>query len=926
MATVIIDQFPDDDVKTTDAQIRLRNEIIQLNGILARANIPQQVRQQTKRDLAALKQRDANQISQQRRATKTRRDAVPVTSFTNATNITNKRDIYQLSPMFRAYIGQAITLRIKHGENYRLVHIPNYQQARFNQDVLYQFFEDSETLLDNLQNFTITRDTQLPRNKPWQQVFRDNETNTCVLDSLQEALPKPMNKNTQTQFNKLEKFKKQFPNGVTEQDLQIIADKLKFTISLKFILPLASLQSVIMPDCDSKDITRRVTLINSRPHHVQLYTGSNEAKPIHRDEMVDLVSYYHHTPLYLMNVTQQNKIQSLITQDGIFYKENDPFDTSCFFDQFTYHTTTDEFELNQALCWAGGDTYIHEDKPLYEYDMNSAYLQYPYDYAGYLLHEEYGFFEPSHIPKLIELYENDFSTVLFHVTFNTLSRLHQAFNFPKDLIVPSWFLPILDDTDFYISKFEVRKKFKIDMKKVENAYRQWYSGSDQEYKKNWKQTYTKLFGMTAHKQNVETYEIMGCENEDFFSYLQSKSTDEVEFKAYKRDNGTYYLTKTSNAKKYCPQVLHCTTLYCVFELFKLAKTVPISSISYKTLDSLCLTQKVKYPENFKEKPYTKEYEPTYITEFQRIFIEDEIEYTTPSFTPVHQINYHLGAGGTGKTHTNMNKYPNAILVLPTKVLIKDKQKEFPNRKIMTYHKFMGWNSKKIPLHDNKNRRWYGVALIDEITMLTSKQIDEMIKKHPTSQLHFMGDVHTNGIPFQCATQEVSTYRVQNPVYHTTDYRSKTDETRAFKSELRTQLVSIFEKKDYHEYMDISKLTQSVNFQPVNKDKLMLTGSRWTCDYYSEQGMNSLNAHRVQGQTLKEEYQIDITTMTLQKFYTCVSRCEDIKQVSFIAPSNKNDERWNYRETYFSKMGDADEYYSIENELDHPSFHEQIYLD
>jgi hypothetical protein len=239
---------------------------------------------------------------------------------------------------------------------------------------------------------------------------------------------------------------------------------------------------------------------------------------------------------------------------------------------------------------------------------------------------------------------------------------------------------------------------------------------------------------------------------------------------------------------------------------------------------------------------------------------------------------------------------------------------------------MGWNTRKMQLHDSKKRLWCGVALIDEITMLTSEQIDEMIKKHPSSQLHFMGDVHTNGVPFQCATKNVSTYHIQNPIYHTTDYRSKTDETKLYKSELRSQLISIFEKKEYHEYMDITKITNRIPFVPVNKDKLMLTGSRWTCDYYTEQGVKAINAHRVQGQTITEEYQIDITTMTLQKFYTCVSRCVDINQLTFIEPSNKNDDRWEYRSTYFAKMGDADEYYSIENESDLPSFHEQIYLD
>jgi hypothetical protein len=315
--------------------------------------------------------------------------------------------------------------------------------------------EDSDTPKDNMTELTITGDNELPRNQNWRQVFRDNETGTCVLDSLQKHLSirygsvESMPKNKKTSYNALEKLKKKYQNGVGETELQDIADKVKFTIDLRFMIPTFGLNKVFTP---SSDPQLRVTLMNTRPHHVQLYTGLFDAVPIPAEDFTDKISYYHHTPLYLAR-RDDTGIQSLVTQDGVFYKDKDsPFDTSCFFDQYTFHRYTEKFGCDQALTWANGEIYISSVAPTHEYDMNQAYLQYPHSYAGYLLHEEEGFFPSSIIPDLVRLYENEFSTVLVHITLQSQSLLEQMFQLPTYLIVPLWFASLLQD--FYITKID----------------------------------------------------------------------------------------------------------------------------------------------------------------------------------------------------------------------------------------------------------------------------------------------------------------------------------------------------------------------------------------------------------------------------------------------------------------------------------------
>ena len=904
---------PTDGRYDTAAVTRRRQEIVEDRALLTRAVTPA-LRKTIETRIINNTQQINNSLAQQVRTTRKRREAVPGDRH-DLTGIDQAGDIWELSPLFAPYEGQAVTFRIAFADGrYEVYHIDNYHAAHFGVQVYYHLTVDSVQVKDGMTELTITGDNQLPRGKTYQQVFRDNETGTCVLDSLQRHLTLKFGddvakfpKNHKTSYNKIQKLKKRYPDGIKEDDLQVIADELQFTIDLRFMIPSLGLNRLFTATVDPR---MRIVIMNVRPHHVQLFTGNFDATPILPEEFTDKISYYHHTPLYLSERHEKN-IRSLITQDGIFYRDTTPFDASCFFDQFKFHLYTEPLQCDQALSWCNGEQFLSTIPPVFEYDMNQAYLNNPHHYAGYLLHEEDGFFPSTIIPELVKLYENDFSTVLVHITLQSKTMLEQMFNIPTYSIVPLWFACLLDD--FYITKIEVRKAFKLDMKRVEREFNKWYTGSDDSRRKAWKMCYTKLYGQTGQFEKINDYNIHGVENADFYAYLQSKKDT---YKVFQRnDDKSYHLTDTVRAKSYCPTILHSNTLYCAAELLKVAKTLPLETISSKTLDSLKLTTRIKTPTNFKEKALDKPYNPTYDFHPIRVFIEDDIVYTTPTYTPVHSVNYHLGMGGSGKTHTLLMKYPNAILVVPTKALREAKKVEYPGRMVITHHKFMGWGCKqRVPFFfTNKRNRdkkyfWYGDAIVDEITMLSPESLEEMSKAHPCSRLHFLGDLHTNGVPFQCANPMISNpvYKVRNMITYTTDYRSKDEETKAFKHKLRETLALIFESKQYHEYEGMDRIISTLTTNERDATLTILTGSRWVCDYYESLGQPSMNAFRIQGQTLSQKFQIDTTTMTLQKFYTCVSRCERISDITFIAPSNKQDDRWDFRHAFFARQGDVDE--------------------
>jgi hypothetical protein len=362
-------------------------------------------------------------------------------------------------------------------------------------------------------------------------------------------------------------------------------------------------------------------------------------------------------------------------------------------------------------------------------------------------------------------------------------------------------------------------------------------------------------------------------------------------------------------------------MYTQLKLFEVAVQNE-SDLLGLTLDSIMLSKKIPIPDGFKEKQ--KEYNPKY--ELGYIHFEEDLPttFTQITNTPVCRIHYHLGAGGNGKTFETKQKDPKGILVVPTRSLLKKKLKEFKEQypdqihRVITYCNLMGQNSSEQPYHHSNGTQYEGRFYLDETTMLTPDFIEKINSIHPNSQLNFLGDIHTNGVPFQCYMKEECKYNPVNVIHYSTDQRSRDPETKQFKLQLREKMKQLFESPYYHEYYQINSLLPS-QFSVLTESKRILVGSRWLSEYYKSKGYNSINCHQVQGDTLEEEFQIDLSCLSIQKNYTLISRCRSISQISFIEPTNRNDSRWEFREHYFRSRGNVDEYNELEKEEQHVFF-------
>jgi hypothetical protein len=909
-----IEWNPDDDVKETPAQRRhtLRNN--EITALLTR-RLPERVRNDLQEEYRRNTHNHTLIRNQQLRRTRERRqDLMNISSINqNGRGVAIGDSYSRLSSFFRELNGRSFTISFSN-LSYGAFRVSNYNHRLFRGSLWWEFMEDTNTYKQG--RFTIVFDNDLPRNKTYEQVFREDPNQVCVLNSLIHQLndsKKPDSKMNNALRNKIEKQKKKYPNGMTSSQIQELCDDLSTYIKVFLLLPLSQFITEFVPKTDKKNT--RFRLLNSRENHVDTYHHyPKEVMRLQEDDFIQAMRDYSDNLCYVTLSSHQGPYQ-LITKDGIYVKDSATFDKSCFFNQIYNHSFTSEL-FTQSLTWTSGNRNVSSSNEYFEYDLKQAYLKYPHHYAGYLLYSETGIFSPMMIPLLSNLYENDFSTLVLEVKIIQMTELQHAFRMPELIKLPLWALTLLSGSVYVITQIEVRKKFKINMDLVESSFKKFYKGDN--YRRDWKRTYTRLFGITGKKENEIIYDIAGKHSPEFIDYLSTKS----DLKFRQRDDSSFFCMETRKNTNYSPYILHFVSLYCQVELMKIAQSVPFSTIMNFTLDSIVLSESLdKIPPNFsiKECNYKQEYSFCYL------YFEEDLpqQFTFPSLFPVNRINWELGAGGSGKTFTNKKEHPESILVVPTRALLKDKKKEFdkhfPNQfnRVITYHNFMGWNHTNLPYHSKSGIQIEGKFHIDETTMLDSTTIDEMIKKHPNSQLRFMGDIHKSGIPYQCYMKTESRYSPINITYHSEDYRSKDSQTKLFKAGLRRKMDLIFESPDYHEY-NVESLLPS-KFGSLDPTKLILTGARWVADYYTSIGLNAMNSHRVQGSTLTEDYQIDLTTISIQKFYTLISRCESVSQITFIEPSNKRDARWAFRQTYFAKKGDQEEYMELEEEDQHSFF-------
>ena len=899
----------DADVYDTPALIKAKRRIAEIMALPRQTGV-----QQT--EVKKLRGLLADRKYKQRVATEKRRDAIPVTNINinfRPDQLIAFKDIDMIKTRFSQFEGLDITIAIKLANGDRLVRHLRYFKRNFFNDIFDGFLGNiigsDFVVRSDFDGLYITPNNVLPANKTWTQTYRDSTTHTCVQDSLISLLD-PAKKNDKTMINKLTKLKLQFPHGMTESEIQeYIVTAFSLPIDIKIPLPIADLNTTLRPA--SSQSFRKLTLVNTRPSHVEplktiwtdlKFTDYTLFNDVLRPRLASTL-YSVVAPSYFENPSEI--YQQYVFQDGIMtYTPPRPIHVKTFQDQYLLHTSmvdingvNDESPMvdYQSLEFLATPVYIKESNtPVQELDMNRAYTSYPHPFAGYLIAFEDGIFSQDQFDTIKGVHENDWTTVYWDIQITHVTPLHVVLNLPERIVCPTWFITsVLKDTSFVIFRYEVRKSFNMIF--------------DEGLPKK---EYVKLFGKTAQHPRRNNYQILGEHKPEFYKWIQSKLDDSrpsnirtnIRQSIFEGEDPIYTVSAEGKTRRVCPQILNSVSLWCFSQVFEIAKTVPIDTILGKTLDSIILSRSIPVPDLFKEKIhqfFNKESNAGLITGYTHIeFCAKEyfpINREPLLKTPFQHVNVDIGPGGSGKTHHRMSQTPYGILAVPTHELIDAKKIEYPDRSIITHHQLAGWLCTK-----RENVR---VAYVDELTMISQTSKEDIVFKQPNATLFFMGDIdEKTGIPFQIYNS-LTPYTIENVFYHNTDYRSKDEKTKVFKEKLRQRLRSEFRSYFYSQYSNIDDILDEFAIQRHTFDPSLpiLTATRWLCDYYTEQKHDALNCHRVQGKTLDKVFQIDLTTMSHQAFYTCVSRCTQIDDIRFVIASNKQDARWEFRGAFLENL-------------------------
>jgi hypothetical protein len=189
-----------------------------------------------------------------------------------------------------------------------------------------------------------------------------------------------------------------------------------------------------------------------------------------------------------------------------------------------------------------------------------------------------------------------------------------------------------------------------------------------------------------------------------------------------------------------------------------------------------------------------------------------------------------GAGGTGKSFSVLTNKSvvNPLYVVPSHVLGR-KCREKYGCNYTTIHKLIGVECQ--PFKDTNYIP--GVIFVDELTMIESDWIEKAIEMYPNSVFYIAGDIDENQW-YQCRNGHPGQFsKIWIPknwrfVNYTNDMRSKDDQLKMFKSDVRNVMRKVFTDGGQTDSMRVSEYVKK-NYKTVTFDEatsMFKTGNIW----------------------------------------------------------------------------------------------------
>jgi hypothetical protein len=274
-----------------------------------------------------------------------------------------------------------------------------------------------------------------------------------------------------------------------------------------------------------------------------------------------------------------------------------------------------------------------------------------------------------------------------------------------------------------------------------------------------------------------------------------------------------------------------------------------------------------------------------------------------------------GAGGTGKSFSVLTDkgIMNPLYVVPSHLLGR-KCREKYGCNYTTINKLIGMECRPY----KEMHREPGVVFIDELTMIEKDWIQKAIQMHPNTMFYIAGDIDEKQW-FQCRNGHPGAFsNIWIPgnewrfVYYTNDMRSKDNQLRAFKQDVRNVMKQVFTdgnqmdavRVNYH----VKKNYKTVPFEEAAK--MFVPGDYWiagthkTNDKLLEKGIvsgyinknkeivqenedgaikrGSFTTHSFQGLTIEtERVFISLDFFEYAMLYTSISRVCNYNQIVLV---------------------------------------------
>ena len=217
--------------------------------------------------------------------------------------------------------------------------------------------------------------------------------------------------------------------------------------------------------------------------------------------------------------------------------------------------------------------------------------------------------------------------------------------------------------------------------------------------------------------------------------------------------------------------------------------------------------RVKYDINFNN--HTAE---SYISHLNEPYTITENKYIKPS---IGRIEFHLGAGGTGKTHKALVDQGNInmLYIAPTHKLAANKKEEYgiPSTVLAIA---IGKN----PERKGEIKRKYNVLLFDEISMYSTETVIAICEEYDTLKLIFCGDIGYQLPPIKARPVDLKKIADIEIIEYTKNYRITCDKLLKLAENMRLDIKNnAYPKLNRMRVMTYFK--ENLPSHIINKDEL-----------------------------------------------------------------------------------------------------------